>query len=53
MGENYQIKKKCVRLEKKTYKYLRILEADTIKNTLGEGEKYSKAKYTAEISSKG
>ena len=47
--------------EKETYKYLGMLEADTIKqgemkekkNTLGERENYSKPNYIVEISSKG
>ena len=48
--------------EMETYKYLGILEADTIKqaemkekekkNTSGEQESYSKPNYIAEISSK-
>ena len=44
--------------EKKTYWYLGLLEADTIKqpemekNTLGEQENYLKPNYIAEISSK-
>ena len=43
--------------EKETYKYLRILEADTIKHVEMKekhtsGENYLKANYIAEISSK-
>ena len=49
--------------EKETYKFLGILEADTIKQVIkekklqksisGERENYSKTNYIAEISSKG
>ena len=61
---NYQIKKKIERAEKKkTYKYLGILEADTIKqiemeekikkSISGERENYSRQNYFAETLSKG